>query len=151
MSHRRRLSKASLGTLREGGDIFKRSVLKTPNIPTFQLVAALGWSCTHRVTEVFPIGALARKSLAMGLTHRTSTRTGDRKLRCSRNLQERSGQWKTQRRSLGVDAALFTGRVAGPSSSSPRPGGSGPIAGRGRPGGTPRRRRRQPGPASPSV
>lgn len=44
--------------------------------------------CTHIVTEVFPIGALARKSLAMGFTHRTNTMTGDRKLMCSRILQE---------------------------------------------------------------
>lgn len=41
---------------------------------------------THRVTEVFPIGALARKSLAMGFTHKTNTMTGDRKPICSRIL-----------------------------------------------------------------
>lgn len=45
----------------------------------------------HSVTDVFPIGALARKSLAMGFTHRTNTMTGDRKLMCSRILQETLG------------------------------------------------------------
>lgn len=40
------------------------------------------------VIEVFPIGALARKSLAMGFTHRITTTTGERKLMCSRILQE---------------------------------------------------------------
>ena len=40
------------------------------------------------MTEVFPMGAFARKSLAMGFTHRTNTMTGDRKLMCSRILQE---------------------------------------------------------------
>jgi len=41
---------------------------------------------THSVTEVFPIGALARKSLAMGLIHRRSMITGDRKPMCRRIL-----------------------------------------------------------------
>lgn len=43
---------------------------------------------THIVIVVFPIGALARKSLAMGFTHRINTMTGDKKLMCSRILQE---------------------------------------------------------------
>lgn len=34
------------------------------------------------------MGALARKSLARGFTHRTNTMTGDRKLKCSRILQK---------------------------------------------------------------
>lgn len=44
--------------------------------------------CTYSVTEVFPMGAFARKSLAIGFTHRINTMTGDRKLMCSRILQE---------------------------------------------------------------
>ena len=44
--------------------------------------------CTYSVTEVFPNGAFARKSLAIGFTHRTTTITGDKKLMCSRILQE---------------------------------------------------------------
>lgn len=37
--------------------------------------------------DVFPKGALARKSLAMGFTQRTNTMTGERKLMCSNALQ----------------------------------------------------------------
>lgn len=48
--------------------------------------------CTHIVTDVFPMGAFARKSLAIGFTHRTNTITGDKKLMCSRILQKTLGQ-----------------------------------------------------------
>lgn len=44
-------------------------------------------ACAHSVIDVFPIGALARKSLAMGFTQRTNTMTGERKPMCSRALQ----------------------------------------------------------------
>lgn len=44
--------------------------------------------CSYSVMEVFPIGALPRKSLAMGFTQRTNTMTGDRKLMWSKILKK---------------------------------------------------------------
>lgn len=79
MIHRRRLSKAALGTLQEQRP---RSQTVVPSATDTGRE-----TCTHSVTDVFPMGALARKSLAMGFTQRTSTTTGERKLMCSRALQ----------------------------------------------------------------
>lgn len=45
------------------------------------------YKSTYKVTEVFPMGALPRKSLAMGLIHITRIISGDRKLMCKRILK----------------------------------------------------------------
>lgn len=154
MIHRRTLSKAPLETLHVRDGLDKH---RNRGYARLQRTKQENRG-THRVTEVFPVGALARKSLAMGFTQRTNTRTGDRKLACSRNLDETAGKDKAAEScsglmsaALGLNVALFTGQVGGPSSSSRHPGESEPISGRGRPRGTRRRRRRQPDPASPSV
>lgn len=82
MIHRRRLSKAALGTLRERERPRSQTVVDS-EIDTVRET----YTCTHSVTDVFPIGALARKSLAIGFTQRTNTMTGERKLMCSSTLQ----------------------------------------------------------------
>lgn len=43
----------------------------------------------YRVIEVFPMGALPRKSRAIGLIHITTTTSGDRKLICNRILERK--------------------------------------------------------------
>lgn len=55
---------------------------------TFVILESRKQTHTYRVTEVFPIGAFPRKSLAMGLIHNTITTTGARKLMCNSILRE---------------------------------------------------------------
>lgn len=113
-------------------------------------------TCTHIVIEVFPIGALARKSLAMGFTQRINTTTGDRKLMCSRILKE---TLQTSKRATYVliyiachaIKTLLTGWVGGLSSSVRHRDVSEPVAGRGRPGEIRYKHRQQPDRASRSV
>ena len=92
MIHRRTLSNNSLGTLQERIRATKVSVSQIPTGHclgvTLHFLKKHMYISTHSVIEVFPMGALARKSLAMGFTQRINTMTGDRKLICSRILWE---------------------------------------------------------------